>query len=76
MRTYSKWYWNKGKDGVYRPKGVCTICGQEYSNENIGASSYCPECAAKVKREKTAERVRKYRERQNAGKQTQDQGEG
>ncbi|WP_155836695.1 hypothetical protein [Anaeroarcus burkinensis] len=41
---------------------TCTSCGAEYRNNNVAASLYCSECAAKIKKEKTAERVRRYRE--------------
>ena len=66
-KIYSKVRWEKGEDRVYRPVAICTVCGAEYRNDdkcaNVWASSYCPECAKKIKREKTAERVKKYRER-------------
>jgi predicted amidophosphoribosyltransferase len=63
MRKYTEFYWNKCADGVYRPVGICSVCGKEYKSDNIGASSYCPECAARIKKEKTAERVRRFREK-------------
>lgn len=74
-RKYSPWGWHKDADGIHRPEGKCTLCGELFRCENMGAASYCPACAAKVKREKTAERVRKYRERQNAEKQTRGAGQ-
>ena len=64
MRTYSDSRWKQGTDMVFRPTGTCTVCGKEYENGNVFASSYCSECAAKVRKEKTKERVRKFREKQ------------
>lgn len=58
------WKWKEIETSHYLAVMTCTICGKEYNNGNVMASLYCPECAAKVKREKTAERVRRYREKQ------------
>ena len=58
------WKWKKVATSHYLAVNTCNICGKEYSNGNVMASLYCPECAAKVKREKTAERVRRHREKQ------------
>lgn len=44
------------------PFRTCEKCEKEFSNGNTFASKYCPECAAEIKKEKTRERVRKYRE--------------
>ncbi|HPS61364.1 MAG TPA: hypothetical protein PLE33_08930 [Candidatus Cloacimonas sp.] len=65
-REYSRRYWKK-QEGGYIMTGICTLCGAEFNNGNAAAASYCQPCAEKVKREKTAARVRRYRERQ--GKQ-------
>lgn len=43
------------------PFRTCEKCENEFSSGNTFASSYCPECAAEVKKEKTRERVRKHR---------------
>lgn len=67
MRTYAKLYTEKEKGDPYTRfilTGTCTLCGKAYRNNNLFASSYCPECANSVKREKTRERVRKYRAKQ------------
>lgn len=63
MRAYSPLHWDIGTDKVHRLTGTCSLCGQEYRNNNLFASSYCDECGKKVKREKTAERVRRHREK-------------
>lgn len=54
-------YWHKDEDGVNRPVGICTVCKKEFRNGNAFASSYCLECAKRIKREKTRERVRRHR---------------
>jgi len=61
MQELAKNYWEKGKDGVNRLVGICTICKKDFKNGNVFASSYCPECAEQIKREKTRERVRRHR---------------
>ena len=66
MRKYSKWYWERCKDGIYRPVGICTICGEHYKSDNIGASSYCIECAKIIKKENTKKRVRRFREKHSS----------
>ena len=58
------WKWKEIEASHYLAVMTCTICGKEYNNGNVMASLYCPECAAKVKREKTAARVKRYREKQ------------
>jgi len=65
-RAYSRMFWKRQDNGVFLMTGICTLCGAEFNNNNIGAASYCQPCAEKVKREKTAERVRRYRERKAA----------
>ena len=60
------WKWKQVETGHYLAVNTCKLCGKEYNNGNVMASLYCPECAAKVKREKTAARVKRYRERQKA----------
>lgn len=56
-----RWHYKQISRGHYLAVGTCSVCGVEYSNNNVSASLYCPACAEKVKREKTAERVRKHR---------------
>ena len=58
-----RWYFKKIAQGHYMAVASCCLCGAEYTNNNVAASRYCPACAAKTKREKTAERVKRYRER-------------
>lgn len=60
------WEWKEIATSHFLAVNTCKICGKEYNNGNVMASLYCPSCADKVKREKTAERVRRYRERQKA----------
>lgn len=67
-KKYSDIKWIKSADNVFRPVATCTICKKEYQNNNAFASSYCPICAERIKKEKTAERVRQYRERQRMKK--------
>lgn len=57
------WKWKEIGISHYLAVNTCKLCGKEYNNGNVMASLYCPECAAKVKREKTAERVRRHREK-------------
>jgi predicted RNA-binding Zn-ribbon protein involved in translation (DUF1610 family) len=56
-----RWHYKQISQGHYLAVGLCSICGVEYSNNNIAASLYCPACAEKINREKTAERVKKHR---------------
>lgn len=62
-----KVYWKKvvGADGrtVKMPFKKCEKCGAEFNNGNTFASKYCEPCATEIKREKTRERVRKYRQK-------------
>ena len=58
-----RWHYKKIARGHYLAVAKCCLCGTECSNNNVAASLYCPACAEKVKREKTAERVKRYRER-------------
>ena len=55
------WKWEQTEAGHYLAVNTCKLCGKEYNNGNVMASLYCPECAARIKREKTAERVKRYR---------------
>lgn len=57
----NSWKYKQIDKGRYLAVMTCSICGEEYTNGNVAASMYCPACAAKVKREKTAERVQRYR---------------
>lgn len=45
---------------------VCDRCGKEIDVPS-GKTKYCPECREIVKREKTAERVRKHRAKKAQG---------
>ena len=63
----SKWYYKNIGKGRYIAVNTCSICGVEYRNNNVAASLYCPSCAIDVKRQKTAERVRRYREKLKKG---------
>ena len=58
-----RWTYKQTARGHYLAVAICSLCGAEYANGNVAASKFCPACAAKVKREKTAERVKKNRER-------------
>jgi predicted RNA-binding Zn-ribbon protein involved in translation (DUF1610 family) len=60
----NNWRYKKIDKGYFLAVNTCGVCGSEYSNGNPAASLYCPECAAKIKREKTAERVRRHRQKQ------------
>ena len=55
------WKWKEIEPHHYLAVNTCKLCGKEYNNGNVMASLYCPECAARIKREKTAERVKRYR---------------
>lgn len=52
---------NENGERVKVPYKLCSRCEKEFSNENTFASKYCPECAEEIKKEKTRERVKKYR---------------
>jgi exosome complex RNA-binding protein Csl4 len=43
---------------------ICERCEERLEHVGSIAQRYCPECQIIVKREKTAERVRRYREKQ------------
>ena len=64
------WKWKQTEAGYYLAVNTCKLCGKEYTNGNVMASMYCPACAAKVKREKTAARVRLYRARKQGAEST------
>ncbi|MBP1764100.1 MAG: hypothetical protein H6Q65_1158 [Firmicutes bacterium] len=57
------WRYERQPSGVFLAVNTCKLCGTVYNNGNVASSLYCPECAKKVNREKTAERVRRYREK-------------
>ena len=59
----NNWRYKKIGKGRYLAVNTCSVCGEEYNNGNVAASLYCPKCSKKIKREKTALRVRRYRER-------------
>ena len=42
---------------------LCERCGKDLDRINNITSKYCLECSKEIKREKTRERVRKYREK-------------
>lgn len=56
----------EGLTSFYQLTGTCTRCGESYSSGNIFAASYCLECAEIVKKEKTRERVRRFRKKKQA----------
>lgn len=41
---------------------LCERCGKDLDRKNSITSKYCLECSKEIKKEKTRERVRKYRE--------------
>jgi hypothetical protein len=43
---------------------ICERCEERLKHVGSIAQRYCPECKVIVQKEKTAERVRKYREKQ------------
>lgn len=57
----NSWNWKKTAPGHWLAVTTCERCGAEYNNGNVAASKYCPECAKIVQREKTRERVRRWR---------------
>ena len=61
-----KWIYQKQPNGVFLAVTKCEKCGVIYNNGNVATSLYCPKCALVVKRERTKERVRRYRERQRS----------
>lgn len=60
------WKYITKDDGrrVKIPFRTCERCEKEFSSGNTFASSYCQECSAEIKKEKTRERVRRHREKQ------------
>ena len=42
---------------------LCEKCGKDLDRINNITSKYCLDCSKEIKREKTRERVRKYREK-------------
>lgn len=53
----------EGQRAYYQLTITCTKCGKEYASGNVFKAEYCEECAEIVKRERTRERVRQYRQR-------------
>jgi uncharacterized Zn finger protein (UPF0148 family) len=53
--------------------GHCQRCNRHYfeTRQSGGKVKYCPDCRKIVDREKTAERARRYRERERAKKNGQ-----
>lgn len=43
---------------------ICERCEERLKKVGSQAQKYCPECKAIVKKEQTAERVRRYRKKQ------------
>lgn len=62
----NNWKWKKIAPGRFLAVTTCQRCGLEFNNGNVAASKYCPECAKIVQREKTRERVRKWRANKKA----------
>lgn len=44
--------------------GICEICREPLKHVGSAAQKYCPECKKLVDREKSKERMRKYRKKQ------------
>lgn len=65
MKNNIIWKDIKINDGriVKMPFKTCERCNEEFNNGNIFAAKYCPECSEEVKKEKTRERVRRFREK-------------
>lgn len=51
---------------VKMPFKTCERCNKEFNNGNVFASKYCPECSEDIKREKTRERVKRFRDKLKA----------
>lgn len=60
-----KWKTERG-GGRTVHTAICARCEKPFEDCTSNAQHYCKECAAIVKREKTAARVRAYRERMRA----------
>ena len=56
----------KKRDALELSKEEIEYFIREYTNGNIAASKYCPECAIIIQRVKTKERVRRWREKQKS----------
>lgn len=65
--TEKRWRWKQIGRGQFVAVTTCSICGVEVQNGNPTVTLYCADCAAKVKREKGAERARRWRERHKDG---------
>lgn len=57
------WRWKKVGSGHWLAVDTCKRCGQEFNSGNVAASKYCAACAEIVRRERTRERVRRFREK-------------
>ena len=64
-------YWDKRADGINYLTGNCISCGAPFMAGNIYAASYCPPCAEKIRREKTAARTRLYKARKKQAAKAQ-----
>ena len=53
---------DKDNGSVKMPFVLCQKCNKEFNNGNVFASNYCPDCASIIKKEKTRERVRRFRQ--------------
>ena len=62
----NNWMWKKTAPGHWLAVAFCERCGKEFTNGNVAAAKYCPECAKIVQREKTRERVRRWREKKKS----------
>lgn len=62
----NKVFWKKVETetgaAINMPFRICEKCNEEFNNGNVFASKYCPKCSEQIKKEKTRERVRKYRQ--------------
>ena len=61
--SVNQWKYKEISKGHYLAVNICSVCSKEYNNGNVSTSLYCPECAKNIRRKKTAERVRRYREK-------------
>ena len=64
-------YWDKRADGVNYLTGNCISCGAPFMSDNTYAASYCPPCAEKIRREKTAARTQLYKARKKQAAKAQ-----
>lgn len=47
---------------------ICENCGIDLDRSNNISAKYCKKCSEEIKKEKTKERVRRYREQQKDNK--------